>query len=156
MESRYFSKSGIKICQVVSKIITDGNCCDKAPDESDTSLSYSNTTCNKTCTVDQVAELAGKLGLAVKHVGGAISIEDINDQIVTEGSPIKVAFQWWSFGGHVVLVRGVNLDDKTVRINDPWPDNGDQIVTYQHLLDAYGKGKWFDSWTNFKVLDAGV
>jgi hypothetical protein len=83
------------------------------------------------------------------HRASKITFADIADQIV-HGHPVEVAFIWIGGGGHVAVVRAIMPDAQMVRINDPWPDTGEVIVPFSELETAYGKGKWFDCWTDIQ------
>jgi hypothetical protein len=160
MVSRFLFQSAIKICQVASTLITDQDCCAAAPAEDGTAPSagstfFSTAPCNRTVQVPEVGQLFDKLGIQSTHRGQKIDFETLCDQIITAGSVIEVAFLWDGGGGHVVVVRGVDEQSQVVRINDPWPDTGETLVPFSQLVTAYGKGKWFDCWTDIAKRQGG-
>jgi hypothetical protein len=157
MVLRFILQNDKKICQVASTLITDHNCCDGAPAEQDgattdvgSTFLRSNTPCNRTATVAEVSQLYSKLGIQSVHRGQKINFETLSDQISSKKSPIEVAFAWLGGGGHVAVVRGVIKQSQFVRINDPWPDTGEALIPFSQLESAYGKGNWFDCWTDLR------
>jgi hypothetical protein len=157
MVSRFIFGQAIKICEVASTLIDGQECCNSAPDEgsvqtnADPDFVHKATPCNRTISVTEVAKLYSLLRMQCNHRASKISFADIADQIV-RGHPVEVAFIWIGGGGHVAVVRAVMPSAQMVRINDPWPDTGEVIVPFSELETAYGKGKWFDCWTDIQSI----
>ena len=152
MLSRFTLKSNLSICQAASTLIPAGNCCAGAPAEGSFNNDWDKPTCNRTCTVSEVQQLHGMLGMQSTHAGGAITFDQLHDQIAGSGHPVEVAFSWFGGGGHVVVAQGVDKQTQSVNINDPWPDTGPVVVPFSKLLSAYGLGSWFDAWTGIKAV----
>lgn len=161
MATRFIFQNTATICQVVSTLINGQNCCNGVPPEGDPDSNASATffrtptPCNRAAKVTEIIQLYDKLGIQSTHRGGKIDFDSLCDQITTTGSPVEVAFSWLGGGGHVALVRGVTKDTQIVRVNDPWPDTGEVLVPFSQLQSAYGRGTWFDSWTNIAKRQAG-
>ncbi len=54
--------------------------------------------------------------------------------------PVMIAWAWDSGGGHAVVLCGTH--DDTVHVNDPWPDHGQSVNTYDWVCRPYGEGTW--------------
>ena len=145
MLSRFYGAQ-IRICEAAAKLIPNDGCCNGAPAEGTFDRTWNKGSCNRTCTVAEVADLHGKLGLSSTHIAGTLSFADLESEISVNGRPIEVAYSWTGGGGHVAILRGIDSQAKTVRVNDPWPDYGETVTSYNGLLTAYGKGAWFQSW----------
>jgi len=145
MLARFYGGT-ITICEAATKLIPNDGCCSGAPEEGSFDRFWNKGACNRTCTVDEVGELHGYLGLVSKRSAGQISLSDLAQEIVVNGRPIEVAYSWFGGGGHVAIVRGIDADTQAVYINDPWPDYGQTVVPFQELRTAYGKGTWFQTW----------
>jgi hypothetical protein len=159
MVSRFLFHGAIKICQVVSTLIEDQDCCNGAPAENGATTGkgptfWSATPCNRTASVAEVGQLYTLLGIQFTHRGTKIDFETLCE-VVGAGSPVEVAFAWTGTGGHVAVVRGVSKESQTVRINDPWPDKGEMLVHFSQLETAYGLGEWFDCWTDLRKQQGG-
>jgi hypothetical protein len=152
MLARFTLNKPLNICQAASTLIPGGNCCAGAPAEGTFNNSWNNPVCNRTCTVSEVQQLHGMLGMQSTHAGTAISFDQIHNAIAGSRKPVEVAFSWFGGGGHVVVAQGVDRQTQSVNINDPWPDTGAIVVTYEKLLSAYGLGSWFDAWTEIKAV----
>jgi hypothetical protein len=161
MVTRFVFQNTAAICQVVSTLIAGQNCCNGVPPEGESGSNASATffrtptLCNRTAKVAEILQLYDKLGIQSTHRGGKIDFDSLCDQIADAGSPIEVAFSWLGGGGHVVLVRGVIKETAIVRVNDPWPDTGEVLIPFSQLQSAYGRGTWFDSWTNMGIRQPG-
>jgi hypothetical protein len=155
MVSRLLLDSSTKICQIVSTHFSSQQCCDGAPTENSAAANsgseffWAATPCNKTIKAAQVSPLYSELGIQSKHRGQGIDFATLADQI-SNGSPVEVAFAWLGGGGHVAVVMGVSVQSQMVRVNDPWPDTGEVLIPFSQLETAYGRGKWFDCWTDLR------
>lgn len=146
MLSRFVLGSSLKICAAASKLIPSGGCCSGAPDEGTFDRSWDKGSCNRTCTVDEVQQLHGILGMSSVHIIGSVSFADLQHEIAASGRPVEVAYSWTGGGGHVAIVQGIDASTRTIYVHDPWPDYGQTVVPYENLLTAYGKGTWFHTW----------
>jgi hypothetical protein len=156
MVSRFLLNDSIGICQLVSTHFSAQQCCNDAPTENEPTANsgseffWARTPCNKTIKAAHVSQIYSRLGIESNHRGQKIAFAALADQINNLGSPVEVAFSWLGGGGHVVVVNGVNMESQMVRISDPWPDTGEVIVPFSELETAYGRGEWFDCWTNLR------
>jgi hypothetical protein len=153
MLSRFLKGDGLKICQAASTLIPQGGCCTGAPPEGTFDPTWQKGNCNRTCSVDEVAQLHGMLNLASRHVVGTISFNDLQAEIGA-GRPVEVAYFWNGGGGHVALVQGYDSATRSLNIHDPWPDTGQTVATMHGLETAYGKGTWSHTWT--RISSAGA
>lgn len=154
MLSRFVVGSSLNICEAASTLISQGDCCVGAPPADTFDRTWNKAGCNRTCTVDEVAELHGMLGMTSRRVNRALDFVDLHTEIVESGRPVEVALGWVGGGGHVVIARGVDGGTQSVSIHDPWPDTGQIVVPFKKLESAYGLGSWFDSWTGISVAAA--
>ena len=156
MVSRFLLNISTGICQLVSNHFEGQQCCEGAPTENSATANsgseffWAATPCNKTIKAAHVSPLYSKLGIQSNHRGQKIDFATLADQIANLGSPVEVAFAWFGGSGHVVVVRGVSMQSRMVRVSDPWPDTGEAIIPFSELETAYGRGEWFDCWTDFR------
>ncbi|EJL57837.1 hypothetical protein PMI09_00812 [Rhizobium sp. CF122] len=156
MVSRFLLNSSTGICQLVSTHFQGQQCCNGAPTEnsatgnSGSDFFWADTSCNKTIKAAHVSPLYSKLGIQSNHRGQKIDFATLADQITSLGSPVEVAFAWLGGGGHVTVVRGISMQSQMVRVSDPWPDMGEVIIPFSQLESAYGRGQWFDCWTDLR------
>lgn len=54
--------------------------------------------------------------------------------------PVMIGVSWDSGGGHAIVLRGT--DGNSVYVNDPWPDNGQSVQTYDGVRRYLGNGTW--------------
>lgn len=154
MVARFLQNSSLRICQLVSMHFENEQCCDGAPMENSATANSgsdffrANTPCNKTIKAAHVSPVYSKLGIRSNHRGQKIDFATLAEQISVLGSPVEVAFSWLGGGGHVAIVRGVIIQSRMVRVSDPWPDTGEVIIPFSELETAYGRGQWFDCWTD--------
>ena len=154
MLSRYCKSSSLKICEAASLLI--GNtCCKGAPQEGTFDPTWTYGSCNRTCSVAEVVELHGKIGLSSTHQGSAVSFDTLKNEIIANRA-IEVAYSWTGGGGHVAIAYGFNSTTSSVNVNDPWPDTGQIVVPFDQLASAYGKGSWFDTWTGISTAGGTV
>ncbi len=156
MVSRFLLNTSTRICQLVSTQFSDQPCCSGAPTEngatanSGSEFFWAGTPCNKTIKAAHVSPLYSRFGIESNHRGQKIDFATLADQVNNLGSPVEAAFSWLGGGGHVVVIRGISMQSQMVRISDPWPDTGEVLVPFSQLETAYGRGQWFDCWTNLR------
>lgn len=148
-----FHGHAIRICEATSKLIPNEGCCEGVPPEGTFNRSWSKGTCNRTCTVDEINKLHVAIGLKSKRCSGQVSFAELERELSTSGRPVEVAYAWTGGGGHVAVVRGIDHDKQMVHVNDPWPDYGQTVVQFEALRSAYGKGAWFETWTDIAVAE---
>ena len=77
-----------------------------------------------------------------------ISLSALNTEMANS-RPVMIGVSWDGGGGHAFILRGTDGD--YVYVNDPWPDNGQSVQTYNGVLRYLGNGTWDQTLT----LNAG-
>jgi hypothetical protein len=119
-------------CKIVNKFLEKTECC-KANNASSSS-------CNQPWYLNKALEGLGNLS---KLEEGAQTLPLIAKEI-DEGRPLGCLIKWddGKGGGHFVLISGVNLDEESLDIMDPW--NGPTTdLPYEVFSEKYrGDGLW--------------
>lgn len=87
---------------------------------------------------------------SISSTGSAssMSLSALNTEMANS-RPVMIGVSWDAGGGHAIVLRGT--DGNYVYVNDPWPDNGQSVQTYNGVLRYLGNGTWSQS----LQLDAG-
>ncbi len=94
--------------------------------------------------------------LILKHFGkldtqshaAALSLSSLQTEIA-QSRPVLIRWGWDGGGGHMLVIRGIA--NKSVYLNDPWPDNGPSVNTYNWVCKAGGH-----TWTHTLTLKASA
>ena len=95
MVSRFLLQNGIKICQVVSTLIVDQDCCNGAPSEDEApadggpTFIQSATPCNRTISAAQVDQLYSLLASSLYIVGRKLISKRFAIKFPLFGAPLK-------------------------------------------------------------------
>jgi hypothetical protein len=108
--------------------------------------------CNSACVEPDVRRIYQQgWDVQCTPVSGAVSFEDLNDQVNTLRKPVEIGIAWNGGGKHLLVVHGcyVNENDEgVVYVSDPIKAFGQGQVHYDELRTAYrGSGTWINTWT---------
>lgn len=136
MVLHYYGNINVRQCDLANWLFGLSDCC-SVP---------SSSLCNRPCQVADVCRVYNAFGLRCYSASGTISQGAIQLEI-DQGRPIEPGIAWNGGGGHVVIVRGY-YDDGKIHVNDPWYGHG--AIPYADLVNAYGLGTWFWTFTDLR------
>lgn len=136
MVLHYYGNVAVRQCDLANWLFGLSDCC-SVP---------SSSLCNRPCQVSDVCRVYNAFGLRCYSGSGTISFGAIQFEI-DQNRPLEPGLAWTGGGGHVVIVRGY-YDDGKVHVNDPWYGQG--AITYADLVNAYGLGTWFWTFTDLR------
>jgi hypothetical protein len=134
MVGSYHGNSGIRQCQLANWYFQQRHCC----------TTPNSSLCDRPCPADGIPKVYDHVGLNCTGAWGVLAFIAIQIEI-DAGRPIEPGILWHLGGGHVVLVRGYQGTNH-VYVHDPIKGHG--WLTYQQLVNAYGLGYWFYTYTN--------
>lgn len=92
------------------------------------------------CTYHSCDEVLSHFGsISSSGIKSSISLSALANEMANS-RPVMIAVYWDSGGGHAIVLRGT--DGNNVYVNDPWPDNGQSVQTYDGVLRYLGNGTW--------------
>ena len=101
---------------------------------------YWNSAANSTNSVANITQLINAGGVAA-YSTGALSQYQLQSKI-DANKPFVIAWYWTGGGGHALVMKGYS--GNLVYINDPWPGQGQRVMTYAAALSA-ADHTWGDS-----------
>jgi len=136
MTLHYYGNSGVRQCDFANWLFGQSACC-SVP---------SSSLCNRGCQVGDVSKVYSNWGIRSTLVNSNVPFGTLSLE-VSASRPVEVAYAWNGGGGHVALVVQTDTINgrSVVRVNDPAYGSGG--VYYDDLLNAYGMGRWFATWT---------
>jgi hypothetical protein len=136
MVTHFYGNSTVRQCDFVNWLFGLSDCCSAG----------STSLCNRACAVADVCRVYNAFGVQCYSGSGTISQGAIQLEI-DQSRPFEPGIAWTGGGGHVVIVLGY-YDDGKVHVNDPWYGQG--AIPYADLVNAYGLGTWFWTFTNLR------
>lgn len=136
MVLRYSGNLTVRQCDFVNWLFGLSDCC----------AAGSTSLCNRPCQVADVCRVYSAFGLRCSYSNGTVSFGGLQFEI-DQGRPVEAGLAWTGGGGHVVIVRGW-YDDGKIHVNDPWYGHG--AIPYSDLVNAYGQGTWFGTFTDLR------
>jgi hypothetical protein len=130
----YHGNLSVRQCDLANWLFGLSDCC-TVP---------SSSLCNRPCQVADVCRVYNAFGVRCHSGSGTISQGAIRLEL-DQDRPVEPGIAWNGGGGHVVVVRGY-YDDGKVHVNDPWQGSG--AIIYADLVQAYGMGSWFWTFTD--------
>ena len=131
--SIYFDEnSGWTQCKMVNQALEETTCCN--------ANSASTDTCNRQWYLHKALEKTGNLSQLER---GAQTFEKIANEI-REGRPLGCLIKWddGEGGGHFVIISGVDEEEQTLDILDPWNGPTDDLPYNVFAKKYRGDGLW--------------
>jgi len=84
-------------------------------------------------------------GVSSTRTNTSLAYSTIITEIYNYNRPIFAAWEWYSGGGHALLIKGYDITDDYVSYMDPW-DGYTHTMTYSQFLGGPSYDhKWYDS-----------
>ena len=74
-------------------------------------------------------------------LGSSLTQQRVKQEI-DGGNPFIIRWGWTSGGGHFIVGNGYTANVAQLHIMDPWINEGAQIMAYNTVVSAKGKGSW--------------
>jgi hypothetical protein len=135
MIARFLGLDEPKQCELANFLFNRTNCCQ----------SPASSACNKPAQLLDVVKVYNHLDISLVGPDNPLLPATVVAEL-NAGRPFEVGWLWTGDGGHVVVVYGYTPQG-LVLVRDPW--YGNQSITYNALLFAYGRGRWAVSYGRF-------